>query len=173
LAGLLFGALAGCGGAGLQSGQGNESRPLLPTPMSSLTPTVAATAGLLRGALEDVGLRLEPAVAPVRPSEPASLSTAPRAALRAALADPAEGFVVIYDLADEAEARERAADLAEYLRSGFGQSNYASDTRLSVAVVDDTLVFAWWSPSRSSDREAGERAFDAIALVGDPVEVVR
>ena len=172
-AGLLVAALAACGGSGLQSGQGNQARLVLPTPMSSLTPTVAATASLLRGALEDVGLRLEPAVAQVRPSEPESLTTAPRAALRASLADPAEGFVVIYDLADAAEARQRAADLAEYLRSGFGLSNYASDTRFSVAVVDDTLVFAWWSPSRSSDRESGEAAFDALARVGDPIEVVR
>jgi hypothetical protein len=173
LAMLLVGGLAACGGSGLQSGQGTQGRNRLPTPMPSLTPTVAATAAALRGALADAGFQLGAAFAPVRPSEPQSLTMAPRAALRASLADPAEGFVIVYDLADPAEAQARATELADYLRSGFGQSNYASDTRFSVAVVDDTLVFAWWSPSRSSDREAGEAAFDAIASVGMPVEVIR
>jgi hypothetical protein len=97
----------------------------------------------------------------------------PRAALRASLADPNEGFVIIYDLADAAEARTRADELADYLESGFGQSNFSADTRFSVAVVDDTLVFSWWSPSRSSDRESGEAVLDAIGSVGEPVEVAR
>ena len=166
-------ALAGCGGSGLQSGQGNESRPRLPTPLPSLTPALAATVGQLRGALDDAGFRLDPAVGAVRPSEPQTLAMTPRAAMRVSLADPAEGFVIIYDLADAAEAQLRAGELATYLRSGFGQSNFAADTRFSVAVVDDTLVFAWWSPSRSSDREAGEAAFGAVSGVGDPVEIVR
>jgi hypothetical protein len=170
---LVLVALAGCGGSGLQSGQGNDARPRLPTPLPSLTPTIAATVGQLRGALDDAGFRLDPAVGPVRPSEPQTLTMAPRAAMRVSLADPAEGFVIIYDLADAAEARTRAQDLAAYLASGFGQSNFASDTRFSVAVVNDTLVFAWWSPSRSSDRDAAERAFEAVRLVGDPVEVSR
>jgi hypothetical protein len=98
---------------------------------------------------------------------------APRAALRASLADPDEGFVIVYDLADPAEAQARAADLAAYLESGFGQSNFTADTRLSVAFVDDTLVFAWWIPSHSSDPEAGQAAFDAISSVGQRVEVQR
>ena len=97
----------------------------------------------------------------------------PRAALRATLADPDEGFVIVYDLADTAEAQARAEDLAAYLESGFGQSNFTADTRLSVAVVEDTLVFAWWAPSRSSDPDAGQAAFDAIGSVGIPVEIAR
>jgi hypothetical protein len=163
--------LVGCGGVGRQSGQGSDSR--LPTPLPSLTPELAVTVGQLRGALDDVGFRLDPAVGAVRPSEPQTLAMTPRAAMRMSLADPAEGFVIIYDLADAAEAQVRAGELAAYLRSGFGLSNFAADTRFSVAIVDDTLVFAWWSPSRSSDREAGEAAFGAVSGVGDPVEVVR
>jgi hypothetical protein len=141
--------------------------------LPSLTPTIAATVGQLRGVLADAGFRLDPAVGSVRPSEPRTLTMAPRAAMRVSLADPAEGFVIIYDLAEASEARTRAEELAAYLRSGFGLSNFASDTRFSVAVVNDTLVFAWWSASRSSDRETAERAFEAVRRVGDPIEVTR
>jgi hypothetical protein len=163
--------LVGCGGPRAPEDVGGG--PAVPTPLPSLTATLSATAGQLRGALSNVGLRLESAVGPVRPSEPASLVATPRAALRASLADPDEGFVVIYDLADPAEAQARADDLAAYLESGFGQSNFTADTRFSVAVVDDTVVFAWWTPSHSSDREAGQAAFDAIRTIGVPVEVSR
>jgi hypothetical protein len=160
-----------CGG-GMRPGQ-DEARPAVPTPLPSLTPTLSATAGQLRGALADAGFRLEQTSTPVRPSEPASLLTTPRAALRVALADPDEGFVIVYDLADAAEAQARAEELAAYLESGFGQSNFTADTRLSVAVVDDTVVFAWWTPSHSSDTESGQAAFDAVSTVGVPVEVAR
>ena len=145
----------------------------MPTPLPSLTATLSATTGLLRGALAEAGFGLEQTMTPVRPSEPASLVMTPRAALRASLAEPDEGFVIIYDLADAAEARTRADELAAYLESGFGQSNFTADTRFSVAVVDDTLVFTWWTPSHSSDQESGEAVFEAISRVGDPVEVAR
>jgi hypothetical protein len=160
-----------CGG-GTQPGQG-DARPAVPTPLLSLTPALSATAGLLRGALAGAGLRLEQTRTPVRPSEPASLVMTPRAALRAELADPDEGFVIVYDLADAAEAQARAEELAAYLESGFGQSNFTADTRFSVAVVGATVVFAWWTPSHSSDTESGQAAFDAVSTVGVPVEVAR
>jgi hypothetical protein len=164
-------ALVGCGGP--RTPDPAAGGPRLPTPLPSLTATLAATAGLLRGAVAEAGFRLDPTLTPVRPSEPQSLVMTPRAALRASLAEPDEGFVIIYDLADAAEAQARADDLAAYLESGFGQSNFTADTRFSVAVVDDTLVFTWWIPSHSSDRESGEAVFEAISRVGDPVEVTR
>jgi hypothetical protein len=163
--------LVGCGGP--RPPDPADGRPSVPTPLPSLSATLSSTAGLLRGALGSAGFQLEQARTAVRPSEPASLVMAPRAALRASLADPDEGFIIVYDLADPAEAQARAEDLADYLASGFGQSNFTADTRLSVAVVDDTVVFAWWIPSHSSDREAGQAAFDAISTVGERVEVAR
>jgi hypothetical protein len=163
--------LAGCGGSRPRDRADDGPRP--PTPLPSLTAPLARTAGLLRAAVAEAGFRLDPTLTPVRPSEPQSLVMTPRAALRASLADPDEGFVIIYDLADAAEARVRAGELADYLASGFGQSNFTADTRFSVAVVGETLVFTWWIPSRSSDRESAEAVLDAIGTVGETVEVSR
>ena len=171
VAALAAAALTGCGGAGPIAGQGSQSR--LPTPLPSLTTTLSATAAQLRAELEAVGLRLDRAVGPVRPSEPRSLTMTPRAALRASLADPSEGFVFLYDLTDAPEARERAEELADYLGSGFGQTNFAPDAQFSVAVVDDTVVFTWWSRSRAADPETAEAAFEALRRVGVPVEVAK
>ena len=168
----MIAVLAGCGGTSPADDAG-DGRPAVPTPLPSLTATLSVTAGLLRGALADAGFGLEQTLTPVRPSEPASLVMTPRAALRASLADPDEGFVIVYDLADPAEAQARAEDLAAYLESGFGQSNFTADTQFSVAVVDDTVVFTWWIPSHSSDTDAGQAVFDAISTVGVPVEVDR
>jgi hypothetical protein len=164
-------ALVGCGGP--RTPDPAADGPRAPTPLPSLNATLSATARLLRGALADAGFRLEQTTTPVRPSEPASLVMTPRAALRASLAEPDEGFVIIYDLADAAEAQTRADELAAYLESGFGQSNFTADTRFSVATVDDTLVFTWWTPSHSSDQESGEAVLEAISRIGDPVEVNR
>jgi hypothetical protein len=166
----LIAALAvGC--ASLEQSTGRDPATRLPTPLPSLTATLEATAGLLRGSLAEAGLRLDAPTGPVRPSEPASLARAPRAVLRASLADPGDGFIVVYDLADPTEARLRADELAAYLGSGFGQTNFAPDTQFSVAVVADTVVLSWWSRSRASDQAKAEAAFEAVRRVGEPVEV--
>lgn len=166
-----LGSLAACTSAERLSVQ---AQPLaLPTPMASLSPSVAATAGLLRGALGAAGFRLDQPRAAYRPSEPESLLQVPRAVLRASLADPAEGHVVIYQLPDESAARARAADLAAYLASGFGQTNFAPDAQFHVAVERDTVVFATWSRARAADAAAAEAVFDAVGRVGEPVEILK
>jgi hypothetical protein len=93
--------------------------------------------------------------------------------MRADLADPDDGFVVIYDLADADTAMDRAQDLATYLGSGFGQTNYPADAQFSVGVVGSTVVFTWWARRRASDPEKGEAVFDAIGTVGDRVDVLK
>ena len=60
-----------------------------------------------------------------------------------------------------------------YLGSGLGQTNYPADTRFGVAVLGQTIVFTAFSPGRSSDRDRGEAIFEALASVGEPVEVAR
>ena len=84
--------VSACGGARPPDQAGSGSR--VPTPLPSLTATLSATTGLLRGALAEAGFGLEQTLTPVRPSEPASLVMTPRAALRASLAEPDEGFVI-------------------------------------------------------------------------------
>jgi hypothetical protein len=118
-----------------------------------------------------VGERIGVASGAYRPSEPQALVQVPRAVLRADLADADDGFVVIYRAADAGSADAMATELASYLGSGLGQTNYPADTRFSVAVVGDTVVFASYSPGRSSDPARAERVFEAVATVGRNIEV--
>jgi hypothetical protein len=141
------------------------------SPLQSLDASLAGTAEALRSAASRVGQRIELTTSPYRPSEPASLVEVPRAVLRADLADADDGFVVVYQAPDAAAAATLAADMASYLGSGFGQTNYPADTRFSVAVVGDTVVFTSFSPGRSSDAELAERVFEAVAGVGQAIEV--
>lgn len=134
---------------------------------AALTPTVDA----LRDALAATGERIDLTTSPYRPAEPASLVLVPRAVLRTELADADDGFVVVYQAADGASADQMATELASYLGSGFGQTNYPADTRFSVAVVGDSVVFTSFSAGRSSDAERAERAFEAVASVGRAIEV--
>ena len=145
----------------------------LPTPLQSWGPSTSATIADLGTAVSAVGHRLDVAMVAYRTSEPESLLQAPRVVLRADLADPDDGYVVVYDASDAAEAERWAQELAAYLGSGFGQANFTPDTQFSVAVHDDAVVFTSWSPGRSSDGAAAEAVFDALATVGSPVDVVK
>jgi hypothetical protein len=145
----------------------------LPTPLQSWGPSTSATITELGRAVSAVGHRLDVAMAAYRTSEPQSLLQAPRVVLRADLADADDGYVVIYDASDAAEAERWAQELAAYLGSGFGQANFTPDTQFSVAVRDDAVIFTSWSPGRSSDAGVAEAVFDGVASVGIPIEVVR
>lgn len=171
LAAVVLFAMGGCTSLDRPSVQADEVA--LPTPLRSYDASVAATLGQLQAAVSGAGSRLVAPSGPYRPSEPPSLLQTPRVVMRADLADPADGFVVIYDTADARTAQERAGDLADYLASGFGQSNFGADTQFSVAVVGDTVIFTSWSRSRSSDPERTEAVFDAVASVGQPVDVLK
>lgn len=145
----------------------------LPTPLRSYDAAVATTIGQLQDAAARSGNRLMTANRPYRPSEPPSLLQAPRVVMRADLADPEDGYVVIYDADDADTAARYAADLADYLESGFGQSNFAADTQFSVAVAGDAVVFTSLSRSRSSDPERAAEIYEALASVGQRVEVLK
>jgi hypothetical protein len=169
--------LAGCfaPGGGDQPGQAG---PTLPTPQASLSSQVDGTVSLVRAALALAGLQLNPPVIAYRPSEPAGLATAPRAVLQVTLPgagamDPDQGYVLIYDLTDTATAADRGRELAAYLGSGFGQTNYPLDAQFAISQVGGTLVFTWWSANRAADRALAKSAFDAVASVGQPIPVVK
>jgi hypothetical protein len=163
--------LLGCASLDRPRAQGETVA--LPTPIRSFDASVWDSVAALEAAATAVGGRLEVPSAAYRPSEPQSLLQVPRAVLRANLADPDEGYVVIYRAQDGRDATALAAELAAYLGSGLGLTNFPADTRFSIAILGDTVVSANWSPSRSSDRERGEAIFEALASVGQPVEVVR
>jgi hypothetical protein len=161
--------LAACGGGDT----GGADGPPLPTPQTSYSPAIAGTVSLLRDALAAIGGQLFPPVAPYRPSEPASLSEARRAVLQVQSADPNQGYVLVYELLDSAAATTEGQELASYLGSGFGQTNFPFDSQFSVAQVGSTIVFTWWSADRASDRDAARAAFEAIASVGQPIPVIK
>lgn len=143
----------------------------LPTPLRSFDASMAATIGELERAVSAAGSRLVGSSTPYRPSEPQTLLQTPRVVLRADLADPDDGFLVIYDAGDAASASQRAREMADYVGSGFGQTNFVADTQFSVALLGDTVVFTSWSRGSAADPERSERIFDAIASVGEAVEV--
>lgn len=167
----LSAALVGaCGGSTRDTG--NVAQPL-PTPMASVSSAVAGTVGLVTQALANRGYQLFPPVVPYRPSEPASLTQTPRVVLQVSGPDADQGYVIVYDLTTDAAATTAGTDLAHYLASGFGQTNYPTDAQFSVAQVGSTVVFTWYSGSRASDAAASRSAFESIGLVGQPFPVVK
>ena len=141
--------------------------------MASPSAAVAAAAALLDGRLSEAGLRLELSTADYRPGEPAVLQNAPRAVYRAALPNPNEGWLLIYDLGTADAAQQAGEAFAAYLASGVGQTNYPRDAQFALSRMGSALIFSWWSRERSGDAALAEAAFDAIRGVGQPIEVRR
>lgn len=162
-------AVAACANPQRPSVQSDDV--VLPTPMRTLEASVERSIAAVDTALVGVGERLTMPLAAYRPSEPPSLLQSPRTIRRVDLADADDGFVVIYQAPSTGAALELADDLATYLESGFGQTNYAADTQFAVSTLGDTIVFTTWSQRRSDDPERAEAAFDAIAGVGTPLEI--
>lgn len=145
----------------------------VPTPQASLSTQVAGTLSLAREALARAGLQLNAPIQPYRPAEPAGLALVQRAVFQESLADPDQGYVVVYDLPDAATATERGRELAAFLGSGFGQTNYPLDAQFAVSQVGGTLLFTWWSANRASNDALAEAGFKAVASVGQPIPVVK
>ena len=143
----------------------------LPTPMRTIDASVQRSIDAVDAALDVIGERLVLPTGAYRPSEPQSLLQVPRTIRRAELADPDDGFVVVYEAPSSGAAIELADDLVEYVESGFGQTNFAADTQFAVSTLGDTIVFTTWSQRRSDDPERAEAAFDAISTVGTPVAI--
>ena len=139
----------------------------LPTPHAlASTPSVCGDGrASSRRPCPRVGSRLEVPAGAYRPSEPA---VAAAGAARGPARRPRRPRRGLRGRLRGAGCAPRpaalAAELAAYLGSGFGQTNFPADTRFSVAVLDDTVVFTSWSPGRSSDRERGEAVFEALAV---------
>jgi hypothetical protein len=167
-----FSLVAGCTSPVTQD-QNNQAGPTLPTPLASLPAEVQGTLALIAQALTPIGLQLLPPTQPYRPSEPPGLVSAPRAIQRESLAEPDLGYVVVYDLPDQQTATARAQELAAYLASGFGQTNYPLDAQFAISQVGNTVVFTWWSPNRAGGDALAEDGFNAVASVGQPIPVTK
>jgi hypothetical protein len=142
------------------------------TPVASPGRALAGTVQRITQALDAAGYQVGPPVMPYRPSEPAPLTQVPRTVLQVQT-EPDLGYVVIYQLADSAEAGVRAGELASYLGSGFGQTNFPVDAQFSVAQADSTVIMTWWSRERADDDDAVQGAFDVVRAIGQPYPVVK
>ncbi|HUG48440.1 MAG TPA: hypothetical protein VMP67_08520 [Candidatus Limnocylindria bacterium] len=142
-------------------------------PMATPSAAVGAAAALVEQQLAEAGLDLLQSPLDYRPGEPGIVQAAPRAVYRASLAQPNEGWVVIYDLGS-ADAAQAAGDaFAAYLGSGVGQTNYPRDAQFALSRVGQALVFSWWSRERTGDAARAEAVFEAIRRVGQPIDVRR
>lgn len=141
--------------------------------MASLSPALAAASATIERRLGGAGFSLEHVVQPFRTGEPASLQHVPRALFRVMLSDPDSGWVVLYDLGTPERAAGGGRDLAAYLGSGFGQTNFPMDAEFTVNQIDSTLMFSWWSRERAGDPEQAQAAFEELRRVGQPFPVTR
>jgi len=168
---LVVGLMAGCAPASSGQEGGQPATPRT-TPQASFSTQVASGVAVVRRALADAGIRLDPPVVPYRPAEPPGISTAPRAVLQAGIGDPQAGYVMVYEFPDANTASARGAEFADYLESGFGQTNYPLDAQFSLAQLGGTLIFTWWSSELAADRDLARAAFDAISSVGAQIPIV-
>ena len=155
--------------SGQEGGQAPTPRT---TPQASFSTQISSGVAVVRRALADVGVRLDPPIVPYRPAEPPGIATVPRAVLQAGIGDPEAGYVTIYEFADANTASARGAEFAAYLESGFGQTNYPLDAQFSLSQLGGTLIFTWWSSELAADRELARTAFDAISSVGVRIPIV-
>lgn len=143
------------------------------TAVATLGPQFAGPAALVEARLAAAGLRVAQSPVAYRPGEPAAVQYAARAVLRVEMADPNEGWLMIYDLRTDDAARRAGQDFAAYLASGLGRTNYPRDAQFALSRSDGALFFYWWSPERSSDADRARAAFDAVRAAGESIEVPR
>jgi len=159
----------GCGPAS----QNATPEPTASLPIASISPVVALTQTLIVRALSAAGLELTEARVPFRPPEPPDLMAVPRAVFQAVLpADAAHGYIVVYQLRDEATAATAGRELADYLASGYGRTQFPPDVKHVLRQLQTTLISFSWSPANSPDPNTSKIA-DALQTVGTPIDVPR
>lgn len=142
--------LAGCGNAAGPAG--SALPPPSVAPVRTPTAAVLQTRIAIEAALRSAELALTDPQEAFRPAESPRVAAAPRAVYQAVLPeDPAGGFIVVYEFSDAGTASTAGNELAEYLGSGPGRVQFASDTRFVLRQLGTTLVFFPWSPGSSPD----------------------
>ena len=171
-------AIAGMALAVVSGGCGTASRnatsePTASLPIASISPVIALTQAQVVRALSAAGLALTAARLPFRPPEPPDLMAVPRAVFQAVLpADPTHGYIVVYQLRDEATAATAGRELADYLATGYGRTQFPPDANHVLRQLQTTLISFSWSPANSPDPNTSKIA-DALQTVGTPIDVPR
>ncbi len=172
--GLILGvACAGCGAAPASSAPPPGGSVAIVPAEPGLSASEATTVTLLRRSLASGGFQLSPVSQPVQPAVPTSFATTPMVVYRIELADPDQGYVLIYDFPAPAAAAAGATALARFVGSGFGQTTYPEDAEFSVASLGADVIFTWWSPGRASDPAVTQAAMGLVASVGTAVPVTK
>ena len=175
LAAVLAAACAGCGAApATTSPATTPGGSVVVVPAEpGLTAAEATTVTLLRRSLATGGFQLSPVNQPVQPAVPSVFATTPVVVYRIELADPDQGYILIYDFPAPSGAAAAAGALATFVGSGFGQTTYPLDAEFAVASLGADVVFAWWSPGRASDPAVTQAAMHLVAAVGTAVPVTK
>ncbi len=166
-------ACAGCGAAPAATSPPPGGSAAIVPAEPGLSAAEATTVTLLRRSLATGGFQLSPVSQQVQPAVPVTFATTPVVVYRIELADPDQGFILIYDFSAPAAAAAGAAALARFVGSGFGQTTYPIDAEFSVASLGADVIFTWWSPGRASDPTTTRAAIGLVASVGTAVPVTK
>ncbi|MDP8904482.1 MAG: hypothetical protein M3N29_04075 [Chloroflexota bacterium] len=141
------------------------------TPLAVPNATIVAARAVLDERLDNAGFTLEQPARRYRPPQPARLQAALHSVFRVDLADPDQGWVVVYDLGNADSAAAAGGEFVRYLET-FGRTNYPADARFAINQLGAALIFHWWSRQGSSDPERAEAAFEVISAIGERFDVV-
>jgi hypothetical protein len=140
-------------------------------PERTVSPAVIQMRGQIAQAIGQKNLILTDTQTPYRPPESAMLASAPRAVYQVTLpADPAGGYVIVYEFIDPAQAAMAAAEQQAYLASGPGRIQSPIGTVHVIRQVGTTVVYYGWLPGEALDPGAAEiqAALETLG-VGYPV----
>lgn len=157
-----------CGGGNPTSAPAS----LVATPSpAGLGPASVAARDALFDALGGARLLVAESPIPYRPAEAATLAAAPRTVYQVALPEePDNGFIVVYELPDEAAASDAAQEQRTYLLSGPGRVQSPLGTDHVLQQLGATVIYYNWLPGASVD-PAAPRIADALRGIGTALEV--
>ena len=160
--------LAGC--ANLDSTP-SPGQPAAPIGSPAGGPAATAARSAVFEALGRANLIVADTVTTFRPPEAGPLAAAPRNVYQVTLPrDPGEGFVVVYELPSEADARAAAGAQREYLASGPGRVQSPPGTDHVIQQLGSALIVYDWLPADAQDPNA-PRVAEALRTIGTPFAV--
>jgi hypothetical protein len=168
LAAALTLVVAGC--ANLEASP-SVGQPAAPIGSPAAGPAAIAARVAVFDALGRSNLIVAESATPFRPPEAAPLAAAPRNVYQATLPkDPSEGFIVVYELPSEVDARAAAEEQREYLASGPGRVQSPPGTDHVIQQLGPAVIVYDWLPADAQDPNA-PRVAEALRTIGTTFSV--